>query len=80
MKLISKISLVLIYMTFFYQKKVEAQSDSLKLKLDYIFQNLDKSKISTGFLEDYGAQLVPLKNFNGILSDSNVINCKYHPN
>ncbi|MBS1737491.1 MAG: hypothetical protein JSS98_12910 [Bacteroidetes bacterium] len=50
-----------------------AQVDSLRLTLDNIFTHVDKSQVPTGFLEEYGAQFVNLKAFNGQLTDSNFI-------
>lgn len=51
-----------------------AQVDSLRLKLDSVFMNIDKSQIPTGFLNEYGAQFANLKTFNGVLTDSNTVN------
>lgn len=31
-----------------------AQTDSVRLELDHIFQNIDKTQIPTGFLNEYG--------------------------
>jgi hypothetical protein len=39
--------------------------------LQYIMQPLDKNQISTGFLEEYGAPMLPMATFNGTLTDSN---------
>ena len=41
--------------------------------LQYIFQNIDKSQIPTGFLEEYGCPMLPMATFNGTLTDSNRI-------
>lgn len=46
-------------------------STPLSDRLDYIFGWIDKSQVPTGFLEEYGAALIPLDVFNGVLSDSN---------
>lgn len=45
-------------------------TDSLRLKLDYLFAPLDKSQIPTGRLDAYATPLVPLAAFNGQLADS----------
>lgn len=45
--------------------------DSLRQKLDLVFANLDKTPITSGFLEEYGVPLIPLDIFNGVLTDSN---------
>ncbi len=54
--------------------QAKAQVDSLRLTLDNIFLHIDKSQIPTGFLDEYGAQFANLKTYNGILTDSNIIN------
>jgi hypothetical protein len=45
-------------------------TDSMRLKLDYLFANLDKSQVPTGFLDAYATPLIPLTSFNGIMADS----------
>ena len=42
-------------------------------RMNHIFQHVDKSKITTGLLSDYGLQLVEPKYFNGIPADSNYV-------
>lgn len=39
----------------------------------YIFSNLDKSQISTHYLEEYGAPVLSMGKYNGILTDSNKV-------
>lgn len=50
-----------------------AQTDPLRQKLDSIFQYVNKTQIPTGYLKEYGAELVPIHRFNGVLTDSNAI-------
>ncbi len=69
MKRVIPASLFLIL--FFIAPVAKAQTDALRTQLNTIFQNIDKSQIPTGFLEEYGAGLVPLDVFNGQLTDSN---------
>ncbi|MBS1737495.1 MAG: hypothetical protein JSS98_12930 [Bacteroidetes bacterium] len=57
-----------------FSMQTQAQVDSLRLTLDNIFTHVDKSQVPTGFLEEYGAQFVNLKTFNGLLTDSNYVN------
>ena len=45
--------------------------DPLRDKLDSIFKFIDKSQIPTGYLKEYGSEMVPLHLFNGLLTDSN---------
>jgi hypothetical protein len=51
-----------------------SQIDPLRQKLDSIFQYVDKTQIPTGYLKEYGSELLPIHWFNGVLTDSNTIN------
>ena len=42
-------------------------------KMNRIFQHVDKNKIATGLLSDYGLQMVDPTCFNGIPADSNYV-------
>ncbi len=50
-----------------------AQTDPVRTELDLIFQNIDKTQVPTGYLNEYGPEVVYKKWFNGILSDSNFV-------
>ena len=50
-----------------------SQTDLVRQKLDSIFQYIDKAQIPTGYLKEYGAELMPIHCFNGVLTDSNAI-------
>jgi hypothetical protein len=43
-------------------------------RMNYIFQYVDKSKIATGLLSDYGQQMVEPAYFDGVPADSNYTN------
>ena len=43
-------------------------------RMNHIFQYVDKNKISTGLLSDYGLQMVEPEYFDGIPADSNYVN------
>lgn len=45
-------------------------TDSLRLKLDAVFANLDRSQVPTGLLDAYAYPLAPLAPFQGQLADS----------
>ena len=48
---------------------------SIRTDLNYRFENLDKSRIPTGLLEDYAIDLVDLHQFDGAnMSDSSLVN------
>ncbi|WP_310394078.1 T9SS type A sorting domain-containing protein [Hymenobacter sp.] len=46
-------------------------SDSVRLYLDNMFANLDKTQVPTPYLEEYGFRFAPLRLFAGTLQDSN---------
>lgn len=50
-----------------------AQSDPVTVQLNHIFQYINKTQIPTGYLDEYGAQFVDKKPYNGVVSDSNII-------
>jgi hypothetical protein len=68
-----KITIIPLFLLFISIPS-NAQIDSLRLALDNVFMHVDKSQVPTGFLEEYGAQFVNLKTYNGALTDSNYVN------
>ncbi|MEO6683154.1 MAG: hypothetical protein ABIN48_10055, partial [Ginsengibacter sp.] len=64
---------LLVIITIVTSFSLFAQSDPVKVQLDHIFQYINKTQIPTGYLDEYGAQFVDKKPYNGILSDSNII-------
>ena len=70
MKKIFQIIIVLLTMNL----KSFCQIDPLRQKLDSIFQYVDKTQIPTGYLKEYGSEFLPIHWFNGILTNSNVVN------
>ncbi len=66
-------SMLLVQVVFCLYPKAQT-TDVLRNELDAIFQYVDKSQVPTGYLEEYGAGFVPLRSFNGLLTDSNRFN------
>jgi hypothetical protein len=50
-----------------------SQYDSARIELNHIFQYIDKSQIPSGYLDEYGAQVIDKNWLNGSLTDSNRI-------
>ena len=48
----------------------------VKKKMDVVFGQLDKSKIETGLLADYGCLLVKPYAYDGTLADTNFVSSK----
>jgi len=70
----TKITLISLFLTIVVgntmaQDANQAYTDTMNA----IFQHIDKSKITTGLLVDYGLQIVAPEYFNGIPSDSNYV-------
>lgn len=47
--------------------------DITKAKMDFIFEHLDKNKVETGLLSDYGCLWTEPYAYEGILSDTNYV-------
>jgi Secretion system C-terminal sorting domain len=45
--------------------------DSFRLKVNSVFQNVNKAQVPTQYLMEYGYPLLPMNKFNGSLVDSN---------
>ena len=43
-------------------------------KMNHIFQQVNKSRITTGLLSDYGLMFADPEKFNGVPADSNYVN------
>ncbi|MDR2058160.1 MAG: hypothetical protein LBP83_07780, partial [Dysgonamonadaceae bacterium] len=76
--LVNKFCLLLLYLTITttalaqnYLKSPQEVENELKSNLDYLFQALDKSKITSGLLSNYALELAELAPYNGVLSDTN---------
>jgi hypothetical protein len=57
-----------------YLKSYQTVENELKSDLDYLFQHLDKSKITSGLLSNYALELTELAPYSGVLSDTNDVN------
>ena len=67
-------SMLLIILTAApFSGKAQVDTSTVQKLLQYIMQPLDKNQSSTGFLEEYGAPVIPMETFNGTLTDSNRI-------
>lgn len=71
MRKIYKIRIITFFCLYSLIFSVSAQT--YNAKMDTIFEHVDKNKIATGLLSDYGVQMVDIESFNGIPTDSNYI-------
>ncbi|MEI7677034.1 MAG: hypothetical protein WCJ03_09660 [Bacteroidales bacterium] len=61
--------LLLVYFIAGLGLKAQNYADTI----NHIFEHVDKTRITTGLLSDYGIQMVEFSNFNGIPADSNYV-------
>jgi hypothetical protein len=75
MKTECKFQLLLLILMLAISATVWSQDPKaeFKNKLNVLFQNMDKSKITSGLLADYSVELAEIAPFNGILSDTNYV-------
>lgn len=66
----------IIVLCFVLLNKATAQPD--KVILDNVFQNIDKTTIPTGYLQDYGVAFVNKEAYNGVLTLDNYFDCGCH--
>jgi hypothetical protein len=53
---------------------VQAQNTAYSNRMQYIFSNIDKTKVSTGYLKEFGIRFANLEDCNGSLSPNNFVN------
>lgn len=68
-KIIRKYLTVLAFCICAIQLSAQNYTDTI----NHVFEHVDKSRITTGLLSDYGVQMVDISGFNGIPSDSNYV-------
>ena len=54
--------------------RVEPDSTDFAGRMNFIFQHVDRSRVTTGLLSDFGLQLVIPYYFSGVPHDSNFVN------
>ena len=67
-------NLLLIVATTIATTTLYAQVDSVRLEQDKIFQYVNKTLIPTGYLNEYGPEVVYKKWLSGVLAISNLSN------
>lgn len=69
--------LILFFLCSFLSVSAQTETDSsFSTQMNYVFANVDKSKIPYGILKDYAMEFTNLSQFNGtaVLADSNATN------
>ena len=67
-----KFTLLLILVPLFALAQINVNND-WKNSINATFQNLDKTKISSGMLLDYAMEFTNVTAYNGVLTDSTYI-------
>ena len=68
-----KTCLCIAMLTYCTKSTAQIDTSTTQKLLQYIFQQVDKNQILTGFLEEYGCPMLPAATFYGTLTDSNRI-------
>ena len=67
----TKITLLSLFLTIVVGNTMAQDANQAYTEaMNAIFQQIDKSKITTGLLADYGLQIVDIEDFNGIPSEA----------
>lgn len=52
----------------------QTPADEVINRMNYVFEEINRSNVPTGLLSNYGVQPIPLEYYNGIPADSNFVN------
>jgi hypothetical protein len=66
--------LLFLCFIFFLSHTAFTQTDPIRQQLDYLFGSLDASQVPSGYLAPYGTELLDKEDYNGLLTDSNLVN------
>lgn len=62
-----RILLLLICSALFYISNAQAQNTAYTNRMQYIFSNINKSKVTTGYLKEFGVRFANIEVCNGSL-------------
>jgi hypothetical protein len=68
-----KITIKYITVLILYIAAFQLNAQNYADTINHIFEHVEKSRITTGLLSDYGVQMVDISGFNGIPTDSNYV-------
>ena len=71
-----KILQLLSCFALFYMSNVQAQNTAYANRMQYIFSNINKSKVTTGYLKEFGVRFANIEASNGALNTSNYVTPK----
>ena len=60
----------LLCIAFFYSN---AQNNSYYNRMQHVFGNIDKTKVTTGYLKEFGIRFNEVEAYNGVISSSNLV-------
>ena len=69
-----KLIVILLILLSNFVNAQTAINTSFSDRMNYIFQQIEKSRIPNGLLLDYAMEFADLKSYNGVLTDSNMMN------
>ncbi|WP_418602423.1 hypothetical protein [Hwangdonia sp.] len=50
-----------------------AQNNDYYNRMQHVFGNIDKTKVTTGYLKEFGIRFNEVENYNGVLSTNNLV-------
>jgi len=60
-----------------------AQNNSYYNRMQYVFGNIDKTKVTTGYLKEFGVRFNEVEAYNGTMITSNLVDktqCNFNKN
>ncbi len=69
-----RILLIIVCLSTFYN--VQAQNTAYANRMQYIFSNINKTKVTTGYLKEFGVRFANIEACNGSLSSNNFVTVK----
>ncbi|NJL77320.1 MAG: hypothetical protein HC892_22140 [Saprospiraceae bacterium] len=73
MKLLTKVSLLAWMWFAFFQASTAQTTDPVRVELNRVFANLNRSAIPTGVLQEYGQEFVDLQQYDGSTTATNIV-------
>lgn len=71
-----RILLLLFCLALFYTANAQAQNTAYANRMQYIFSNINKSKVTTGYLKEFGVRFANIESCTGVLNTSNYLTPK----
>lgn len=64
---------ILLFLVCLATFNIQAQNTSYANRMQYIFGNIDKTKVTTGYLKEFGIRFCDVELYNGIITPNNTV-------